>query len=343
VSTIESTPRHARGPVVTSRRGFFWVGTDTVAMAHGTVPRGRMFVSWEAPEEVRHPYPLVLIHGGGGQGTDYMGTPDGRIGWSTLLVQAGYAVYVVDRPAHGRSVYHPDVLGPAGAPFAYEIGLGLFAPPPDAVDAPHTQWPGGREIGDPLIDALLAPTGFLLEDLSASHRLDQARLGELLDEIGPAVLVTHSAGAPAGWLTADARPELVKGIVAVEPFGPPFVQGPFGGLPWGLTDAPMTYDPPVTDPAQLHDGTARTLPNLAGIPMSVVCGEASAFTRFDGDVVAFLAAHGGDVDQVRLADHGVHGNGHAVMFERNHEAVLDVIRGWIERRVEAPTQSQSQS
>jgi len=32
-----------------------------------------------------------------------MSTPDGRPGWRTLLVQRGYAVYVVDRPGYGRS------------------------------------------------------------------------------------------------------------------------------------------------------------------------------------------------------------------------------------------------
>ena len=44
----------------------------------------------------------------------------------------------------------------------------------------------------------------------------------LLDRIGPAILVTHSQAGPFGWLLADARPKLVRGIIAVEPSGPPF-------------------------------------------------------------------------------------------------------------------------
>ena len=82
--------------------------------AAGTIPCGPMFVQWEAPAEVTKPYPIVLVHGGGGQGTDWLGTPDGRPGWSTFLLREGYAVYVVDRPGHGRSPFHPDVLGPMG-------------------------------------------------------------------------------------------------------------------------------------------------------------------------------------------------------------------------------------
>ena len=31
-----------------------------------------------------------MVHGGGGQGTDWMGTPDGRPGWATYFLQEGY-------------------------------------------------------------------------------------------------------------------------------------------------------------------------------------------------------------------------------------------------------------
>jgi hypothetical protein len=51
---------------VTSRRGFWFVGDERSAHAVGSVPRGRMYVHWEAPVEARRPLPLVLIHGGGG-------------------------------------------------------------------------------------------------------------------------------------------------------------------------------------------------------------------------------------------------------------------------------------
>ena len=44
----------------------------------------------------------------------------------------------------------------------------------------------------------------------------------LLDMIGtPVILLTHSQGGAFGWLIADARPNLVKAIVTVEPAAPP--------------------------------------------------------------------------------------------------------------------------
>ena len=39
----------------------------------------------------------------------------------------------------------------------------------------------------------------------------------LLDKIGPAIVLTHSQSGAFGWLIADARPQLVKAIVAIEP------------------------------------------------------------------------------------------------------------------------------
>lgn len=326
------------GPLVTSRRGFFWVGDERVERPFGTVARGPMFVAWEAPAEVRQPHPVVLIHGGGGQGTDWLGTPDGRPGWAAHLVQEGFVVYVVDRPGHGRSPLHPDVLGPLTPPLSYEVCEVLFTPPAEGpashpTSHPHTQWPGSGGDDDPAVDQFMAAQGPMVADMAAAHALEQARGVELLDRIGPAIVVTHSAGAPLGWLMADARPELVPALVAVEPLGPPFLEDGPGGmsLPWGVTAAPMTFDPPATDPAELADAPRR-LVNLARMPIALVTGEASPFAQFDGHTHAFLTQAGCDADHLRLADHGIHGNSHGLVFERNNREVLDVVLGWLASR-----------
>ena len=63
-----------------------------------------------------------------------------------------------------------------------------------------------------------------------------------------------------GWLTADARPSLVKAIVALEPIGPPFLVDPNLGvsLDWGLTASPMTFDPPAASPDELEKAQSGT-------------------------------------------------------------------------------------
>ena len=75
------------GRVTTSRRGSFWVGlSDRVDRPLGSVLRGPTYVEWEAPAEPAPRTTVVPVHGGGGQGTDYLTTPDGRLGWSRGIV-----------------------------------------------------------------------------------------------------------------------------------------------------------------------------------------------------------------------------------------------------------------
>ncbi len=330
------------GPVTTSRRGSFWVGvSDRVEGPLGTVLRGPMYVEWEAPaSDAASGPPWVLVHGGGGQGTDYLTTPDGRLGWSRLLVEQGHTVYVVDRPGHGRSPFHPDVLGPMGPPMGAQALRPIFVPPAEGPDSHptaglHTQWPGGREPGDPVYDQWLAPSGPMLASLADMQSLEQARLSELLDRVGPAVLVTHSMAGPGTFLAADARPDMVAALIAIEVLGPPFAKRPEMGLDlaWGLASAPLTYDPPAASAEELRAGPPRRLPNLSRFPIAVVTGEASMFALFDRDLVAFLEQAGCDVTLVRLADHGVHGNSHGIMLERNNVEALAVLTGWVADRL----------
>ena len=46
-----------------------------------------------------------MVHGGSQTGTNFTGTPDGREGWAQYFVRRGYAVYVVDGVARGRSAH----------------------------------------------------------------------------------------------------------------------------------------------------------------------------------------------------------------------------------------------
>src|SRR5580658_9482546 len=101
-------------PLDIAEWSFFWVGVERVTLPGGTSPvvsGKQMYVEYQVPAKVKHPFPIVLIHGGGGQGLDWMGTVDGHRGWSTMLLEEGYRVYIVDRPGHSRSPYHPDLHG----------------------------------------------------------------------------------------------------------------------------------------------------------------------------------------------------------------------------------------
>lgn len=338
--------------------GHLWVGGKRRPKEYGKVLAGQMHVQYFVPEERSQPWPLVMVHGGGGQGLDYLATPDGRPGWATFFVNQGYAVYVVDRPGHGRALWHDDVSIPRSPPMTAEMALDLFvAPARNAQRWPqakaHTQWPAGQEGEfEAVLDQFLAGQGCMPLDLAATQE-DMRRCGaDLLDRIGPAILMTHSMAGPFGWLVADARPDLVKAIVAIEPIGPAFAP-PLPGMPelsWGLTAVPVAYDPPVSNPAELatverpasapgHVPTrvqaepVRKLANLSRIPVAVVTAEASFMAGFEQGVVDFLAQAGVPAEHLRLEEHGLRGNGHIMMAERNSDEIAALIARWLSERV----------
>ena len=47
--------------------------------------------------------PVVFIHGGGGAGSHFRVTPDGRTGWADRLAERGFQCWVTDWPGCGRS------------------------------------------------------------------------------------------------------------------------------------------------------------------------------------------------------------------------------------------------
>lgn len=318
-----------RGPLRSSRRGDFWLPGERVDVGGEDYQHGPMFVAWEAAERVTHPYPVVLVHGGATQGTEWLDTPDGRPGWAQRLVEAGYAVFVVDRPTQGRSPFHGYVDGPLGPAFSYAEGRQVFFP--DSTRDRHTQWP--FDTADELaMGAFIAQFGSLPADLAESQRMDADRLAALLDRIGPAIIVTHSASGPDGWLLADRRPSRVVAVVTVEPMGPPFATIPnIGTLSWGLTAAPLAYDPPLATAADARaaDPGHLRVPALAGVPVAVVVADASPFAQNGPAVVDALRVAGADAELLALSEHGVAGNGHGLIYELNSDEALQPVLRWL--------------
>jgi pimeloyl-ACP methyl ester carboxylesterase len=327
-------------------QGCFWVGVQRKRTSYGSIPMGQMYVQYMIPAERRHPYPVVLMHGGGGQGTHMMGI-GGRPGWVHYFVQAGYSVYWLDRPSYGRSPYHPDALGPSHLPNVPPIE-GLLQ---STTVFNTAQWPGPGGMNDPLVDQFMACEYGNVSDEAFHSDLCWRGGAELLDRIGPSILVNHAFGGFFGWGVADRRPNLVKAIVCIEINGNPFA----AQLRWGLTAGPMTYDPPVSDPSEfklvdrmeppdsprpvvtpykLQAEPARKWKNFQGIPIGWLTSEFGG----GGSPVAnveFLKQVGCSAEMLRLRDYGILGNGNLMLMEKNNHEVFEVIHQWLEKKVPA--------
>ena len=363
---------NSRGPLVIAEQGFFFVGGRYVPVAKDDyIMADQMYVHYQIPHEKKHPYPIIMIHGGGQTANNFESTPDGREGWATNFLRAGFAVYLVDQPGRARSPYQPEVYGPLANGSRAKAGVEQrFTAPKQQNLYPqarlHTQWPGSGTKGDPAFDQFFASQVSGITDGAVSEKLNQAAVAALLDKIGPAIVLTHSMSGTSGWLIADARPNLVKGIVGIEPSSPPFRNleeiGPPDWFrysrnldkPWGITRLPIAYNPPVKNPEELNpvleekadrldltrcyrqSEPAHKLTHLLGVPILIVSGEASFHAPWDHCTSKYLTQAGVANEHVRLEDHGIHGTGHMMMLEKNSLEIAQLIARWLERHVDNP-------
>lgn len=358
---LSNVAQAADAPLEIEKQGYFFVGGKYEDTPDGKFMTGHMYVEYQIPRNRTHETPVVFFAGGGQSGLNYTGTPDGRDGWAQYLLRRGYAVYMLDQPSRARSPHQPEV-GPQTRLSVARVQQQFTAPErsnlwPQA--KLHTQWPGTGVAGDPVFDQFFGQNFPSLASFPRQQELNRDAGAALLDRIGPAILVTHSQSGTFGWLVADARPGLVKAIVAMEPSGPPvrdnvtkgapewFEDGPFT-KPYGLTAPPLAYDPPLQKPEDLafvreeapqgqdlvrcwkQKEPARKLANLANVPVLVVQTEASYHAPYDHCTVQYLQQAGvSRLKFVRLAEVGIKGNGHMLMLEKNNDQIIDVAEKWM--------------
>ena len=350
------------------RQGRFYVGGHYLGEPGKETMDGAMYVEVWVPKNIRHPYPVVLMTGGGGQGAySLIETPDGRPGWAYDFVRQGYTVYMMDYPGQGRSAFIPSLDGslvpPRSGPLMEEVWSGGRPASTAASSWPqakkYTQWPSNApnkgKMGDPVFDYFAKTELQTVTGPNQEKRTVDA-VEQLLDLIGqPVILMLNSGIAASGWVVADARSKLVKGIVAVEPVAPPIENAERGargpGRVWGLTNLPVHYDPPIEKASDLEtvrqdsaDGPglipcwiqkepARKLVNLEGIPVLNVSGEASYHRPYAHCIAKWLNQAGVKTAFVKLEDVGLSGNGHQMMSEANSAGIAKYLQTWLEKNV----------
>jgi pimeloyl-ACP methyl ester carboxylesterase len=214
-----------------------------------------------------------------------------------------------------------------------------------------------------IFDQFVASQVTGVPDFIQQQVLNRDAIVSLLEKIGPAILLTHSQSGAFGWPVADARPDLVKAIVSVEPSGPPlfdvqnvsaprwFRYSTMMARPWGVTADPLAYSPPAANASDLaivlqekvagpdlskcwmQKEPARQLPNLQKIPILIVTSEASYHAAYDHCTVKYLEQAGVHTTWIKLAEIGIHGNGHMMMLEKNNLEIAAVLSRWLAKAV----------
>lgn len=211
--------------LVIERQGHFSVGGSVIQ--HEGVYDNSKFVGWATQVEkgqkasVNHAFvdyqipvnphrtPLVYVHGYGGSGVCWEMTPDGRDGFSTLMLRHRWSSYVMDLPGRGRAgrTSATSAVKPlADEMFWFDIWrMGIYP-----------KWNKGVQFPK---DSASVSQFFreMTPDLS-DHRQDVPAIKALADKVGRCVLVTHSAGGFPGWMAAMQNKN-VKAVATYEPGG----------------------------------------------------------------------------------------------------------------------------
>ena len=156
-------------------------------------------------------------------------------------------------------------------------------------------------------------------------------------------MLTTPDGRP-GWSTIFLR----DGFAVYTVDRPGLGRSPFHPDVYGPYGPPAAYEgfvasfagpaPPGLPPHTQWPGSGdRDDPALATFlawqepfpPDAVVSAECSGFEPSCHATADYLRSCGAAVDEIRLGDLGVHGNGHAMMLEKNNAEVAAVITDWI--------------
>ncbi|MEM5316484.1 alpha/beta fold hydrolase [Paraburkholderia sp. JHI869] len=344
----------SNNPISLARQGSFYVGGRQVTAA-GTfestsaMPSSagqtywvdQMYVQYQIPVNPRK-LPIVLVHGGGCTGRVWETTPDGREGYATILLRQGFSVFIVDLPRGGRSGF-PSFTGELGKLDDEQrlVEQRTFAP---GREHAWTRWRlGPRYPGTFHNQAFpMSAVDSFLKGMRPSVTDDPKVMSDalisLLEEIGPATLVTHSNSGLYGWL-AGANSNLVRGIVSYEPA---FVYPESWKASIRTEERPRSKagkQPAVTSISD--DSFAR----LVDVPMEIVFGDNIPLNPdpnplADGRRIQLYVAEeftqlvneqGGRASLLSLPEAGLRGNSHFMFSDINSIDVAALLCNFLSR------------
>ena len=281
-------------------------GTPARIDPNGHYMVGQMYAQYFVPDPVRGRFPLLMWHGGGLTGVTWETTPDGREGWMHFFLRRGWPVYVSDAVERGRASWamFPDLL--PGEPLfltvanpweRFRIGAGTGSWSEDP--ARRRQLAGNQFPAEGYLNFVrqIVPRWTTTDPLITEAYI------QLVDRVGPSVLLVHSQAGQFGYRVAQARPDKVRALVLVEPAG-------------------------VGDPDRME--VFRNIPQLLIYGDHIAEDARWPTIRRTGIAFAERAKpHGGTVDVVDLPERGIRGNSHMLMMDRNSDAVAAVVQEWL--------------
>jgi len=286
-------------------------------------------VFYQIPVHARK-YPLVFLHGAGQSMRTWQTTPDGREGFQNVFLRRGFGVYLVDQPRRGdagRATVASTIEAKPDEQYWFgQFRIGVW---PNVFRG--SQFAQGDKAMDQFLRQMTPNTA------PFDYGVISDAMAAVLEQSGPAILVTHSQGGGVGWLTA-LKSHNVKAIVSYEP-GSGFLF-PEGEVPDPIPNA-SAFGPFKAKGVPLSQFMALTKMPIViyygdNIPSEPVTEPHEDYWRAAMSMALKWAEtvnrHGGDVTVVHLPDRGLHGNTHFPFSDRNSLQVADLLSRWLKAK-----------
>ena len=320
--------------VLETQGSFAFGGTVTTGDNGDTFHGDHGYVQYQIPRNARQ-LPLVMWHGGGQFSKTYETTPDGRDGYQNIFLRKGFTTYIIDQPGRGRAgrstvgTTIPDAV-PGDANLFTIFRLGIWTPPDPPMFFPGVQFPQDAESLDQYFRQVTPDTGGDAAGVTGVDRgaaVSSDAVAAVLDRIGPAILITHSASGAPGWLTA-LKSDNVKAIISYEPtvfLVPEGVPPPPPGFAPAVSVSPAGFQRLTEIPIQIvfGDNIATEPQGIFGIDLWVrAVPAADAF-------VEMLNVRGGDAQVLHLPEVGLRGNTHFPFSDLNNLEVAELLSQYL--------------
>ena len=286
----------------------FTSGAQPVVVdSNGDLEVEQMYVQYVRLAHPKAKYPLLMWHGGGLTGVTWETTPDGRPGWQMFFLGAGHSVYVSDAVERGRASWppYPEIfrMDPifrtkkeAWELFRIGPADSYAAEPSRRVTHTDQQFPTDS------FDQFMKQS---VPRWAGNDAATQASYDALVQKVCPCVVMMHSQGANFGFNAALRAPDKVRAVIAVEGSGAP-------------------------DPAKGDLRKLRGIPHL--FLWGDYLGKQSLWIRLVPNLAKYrdaLRAAGVAADWIELPQHGIKGNSHMLMMDRNSDQVADIVQDWL--------------
>ncbi len=237
----------------------------------------------------------------------FITTPDDRKGWAELFADKGYDVYMVNDPKYDFAT--GGIIAPFSVPSNGKPAT------PGSVQAWQSdiwrRWGFGNSQGNPYLDAQFPTDSFTDFALNypylgtSTDRYENAISAVIDSTKGNVWLLSHSAGTQSAVLAAHQKKAQVKGLILIEPAGPP-----------DSTDFPD------------FNGL-----NMFGVYGDYISSRNQTNRKLATEGVATLFQKaGGIADVVSLPEDSlVKGNSHLLMQDKNNAYIFNIIEHWLKQ------------